>query len=134
MNHSEQDFKDLRKSIVALSIVKHGWQPEDLHEVMTEWGYGNSLRALVWEQLHFLKRDLLAIKTHNETFDNQGMKMWSLAKRVWPQRTKQRLQRYMVKKYHKIHWNPLDEAERRGTMNMLRGYLKRNKDKVNTGG
>lgn len=116
--------KQLRQSIVAISIKKYGWDLDQFHDLMADWGFGNSLRELNYPQLINLKNKLVNISdsTPFSEFDDQGRYMWSIAKRVWPQKTMKRLQFFWIKHFQKSHWNILSEQQRRGTIIMLKRY------------
>jgi hypothetical protein len=128
-NHTEQEFKNLRSQIMRIATGRYKWSYAQLHEIMTEWKYGDSLKALTWGQLQSLKRDLLNVTQYSKagTFDKQGMKMWHEAKLVWPSGTRQKLTKFWMKHYRKSHWNVLDEYERSGTLAMLRTYKNKTK-------
>jgi hypothetical protein len=120
----EQQEKDLRRNCMALSVKKYNWDYDQFHDLLEEWGYGRSLRALGLPKLIQLRNQLVGIKDHSgyAKFDSDGMHMWHLACRAWPDNTMSRLQHYWVKKFRKSHWNILDAKERRQTKAMLKEY------------
>ncbi len=119
-----QNFKQLRQNIVAIAVKRYGWDLEMLHEIMQDWGFGNSLRALSYEQLCRLKTILLnrdyKISDEKWELDAQGKYMWYLMKQInWNRR---RLTILLIKKFHKTHWNLLSQKEKRQVINILKGY------------
>ncbi len=116
--------KKLRSDIMAISNLKYGWDYDEFHEIMEEWGYGNSLRALETSSLKHLKWQLMGIQEDDDRWelDAQGKYMWFLlCESGW---SKKRLIIFMIKKYHKNNWNLLTKKERRGVINMLKIYYK----------
>jgi hypothetical protein len=84
MNHTEQEFKSLRQQIMGRVRSQYKWSSEEFHDIMDQWGYGRSLRALTWIQLQSLKRDLANIKgsSGNSLFDKHGMKLNSYGLKI----------------------------------------------------
>ncbi len=119
-----QEFKDIRRKIMAISVKKYGWEYDQFHDLMEQWGYGRSLKKLDWHHLCKLRNELLGIRDYSgyDKFDKDGMHMWHLARLAWPERTMNRLQHFWIKHYHKSHWNILNTKERRATKNMLKNY------------
>src|SRR6056297_1443935 len=102
-----QNFKQLRQQIVAIAVKRYGWDLEMLHDIMQDWGFGSSLRALSYQQLCSLKTILLnrdyKIRDEKWELDDQGKYMWYLMKQAgWNRR---RVTILMLKKFHKTHWN-----------------------------
>ena len=54
----EKYAKVLRSSIMAIAIKQYGWDYDQFHNIMKEWGYGDSLRKLNVFQLKELKAHL----------------------------------------------------------------------------
>ena len=116
--------KELRYSIMKIATGKYRWNYDEFHELMEEWGFGNSLRKLKRYKLIDLRNELLGIQDYNipEEFqlDKQGMYMYSLMKQAgW---TMRRVNLFCIKKYLKSHWNLLIKSEKRAVINMLRRY------------
>ena len=116
--------RHLRQKIMAITVAKLGWNKESLHNMMKDWGFGNSLRALNAVQLIELKRMLLP-KPESPLdpkfqYDDQGKYMYYVMKKAgW---IPSRVRAYMIKHFSKSHWNLLNEKERRGVINMLKRY------------
>lgn len=59
MNEKQTAYaKILRQSIMAVAIKKYNWQYDQFHEIMQEWGFGDSLRKLSISRLRELKTTL----------------------------------------------------------------------------
>ena len=130
MNKEEQK-KKMRQSIMA-AASKQGWNYEAFHQIMMEWGYGNSLRQLDLKRLI----ELLSL-LHKQTarsdqaeYDTKGKIMYSVMKDAgW---TNQQLKSFMLKRYKTLHWNRLNDSQKDGVIAMLRKYGgKRNAEKKN---
>jgi hypothetical protein len=123
----EKYAKSLRQKIVAIAVKQYGWDLDQLHEIMKEWGYGESLRKLSIAQLKGLKntliaRDMTVQRNAEWQLDAQGKYMWHLMKEIgW---NRKRLVTLMIKKYHASHWNLLKAYEKRGVINILKTYQK----------
>ena len=66
MNAKQESYaKILRQSIMAIAIKKYGWNYDQFHEIMQEWGFGKSLRKLNIPELKDLKNQLNGIKSDN---------------------------------------------------------------------
>lgn len=115
---------ELRQNIMAISVKKYDWSYDEFHDIMEDWGFGRSLRALSDSDLIKLRNELLGIQDYKgfKKFDKQGMYMWHQACIAWPENTMNRLQHYWVKHFYKSHWEILTSKERRQTINMLKGY------------
>jgi len=116
--------KHLRQKIMAITVAKLGWDKEFLHNMMENWGFGNSLRALDAAQLIKLKRMLFpkpeSYYDPKFQYDDQGKYMYYLLRSIgWNMK---RLQGLIIKKYNKTHWNILSTKEKRGVINMLKRY------------
>jgi len=125
----EVNMKRLRQGIMA-AASKRGWNYDTMHKLMQEWGYGNSLRALLLPQLIELRRLVTGEEQRIESFDNyrmseldeQGKYMWNLMKKAgwnWKQ-----VRQYMIKRFKKTHWNCLNRQEKRAIISMLKNYSK----------
>jgi len=123
----EQYTKHLRQRIMASAVTK-GWDSETFHALMEEWGYGNSLRKLRIEEL----KDVQVIVNGGSvtkkdygagTLDAQGKYMWALMKEAdWDW---ERVRKLMLSKYKATHWNALKADEKRGIINILKSYAKK---------
>ena len=124
-----KNIKSLRRQIMAISAAKYNWNYDEFHELMEDWGYGNSLRVLSYDKLLELRQKLRGIQVYRNKefdFDDQGNYMYSQLKIAgWNMR---RLNLYLIKRFKKTHWNILDEYERRAVINMFRSYIKRSKN------
>jgi len=102
---------------------RYGWNYEEFHDMMQQWGYGNSLRQLSPTRLFQLRQDLIKITSNNSDpweLDKQGKRMWFLLRRAgWDRR---RLTYYLTKHFKKTHWNALSQRQKRGVMKMLKLY------------
>lgn len=119
--------KQLRQNIMAIASGL-GWDYEQSHDMFESWGYGRSLRSMTRHNLFDLRDRLKGIQSVKRqkafVFDKRGKKMYSLLKQAgWDM---PRLNRYMIKRYRKTHWNLLDEQEQEGVMAMLRNYARKN--------
>lgn len=120
--------KQIRQKIMAIAAAKYNWDYDEFHDLMEDWGFGRSLRALPYDKLLTLKKKLQGIQTYNENFelDKQGRYMYrQLRLAGWNMR---RLTLYMIKHFQKTHWNLLHEQERRAVLNMLRSYNRKNNE------
>ena len=118
--------KELRYSIMKIATGKYRWDYDSFHELMQEWGYGDSLRKLKHDRLMELRMELLGIQDYHipkeYALDDQGKYMYALMKKAgW---TIKRVNLFCIKKYRKSHWNLLIEPEKRAVINMLRNYGK----------
>jgi len=124
--------RKLRQEIHALRVKKLGWPLEGFRFIISGLGYGESLTALHEERLIELKTLMLNYRKHGRpqvfTFDKQGKYMFALMKQTnW---TDSDLRAFMIKHYHKSHWNLLDKSERRAVIAMLQSYLKKQTPKT----
>ena len=122
--NKEKYAKILRQSIMAIAIKKYGWDYDEFHEIMRNWGFGDSLRKLNISELKDLKNQLNGISSFSEKWelDDQGKLMWFLMKSIgWNRR---RITMLMLKKFKKTHWNLLTEKEKRQVINILKSYAK----------
>ena len=128
MKMSIQQEKKLRQDIHALRIKKFNWDKEVLHQVMKSLGFGDSVTMLSGDELLELKyllidnpKDYLPI---DKTLDKQGRFMYSLMKQA--DLTMDYLTAYLLKKYHKPHWNLLKSEEKKAVISMLQYYKEKN--------
>ena len=64
----------LRSNIMAISKTQHPWNQFDIHDLMSDWGFGSSLRALGIDELHELKELLSGqYKPHYTPFMRKSM-------------------------------------------------------------
>lgn len=120
--------KHLRQNIVAIAFKKYNWDMNILHDVMKEWGFGDSLRKLSTANLivlrNILKNQDYTIENEEWKLDGQGRYMWYLMKQLgWGQKE---ITSLMIKKCHKTHWNSLEKWQKRQIINILKVYTKKN--------
>lgn len=123
----EQRERKLRQDIHALRVKKFHWTLDGFKFIINGLGYGESLRALPEDRLIEIKDLMLRYRRHGRpqsfTFDKQGKFMFALMKQAnW---TESDLRAYMIKHYHKTHWNLLEKNERRAVIAMLQNYIKK---------
>ncbi|MFA7095895.1 MAG: hypothetical protein WC383_05355 [Gammaproteobacteria bacterium] len=117
--------RQLRQQIHALRVKKFHWPEDGFKYIMNGLGFGVSLSALPEEKLQELKSILISYRKHGRpyefSYDKQGKYMFSLMKQAeW---TDAELRAYMIKRFHKSHWNLLDPKERRAVIAMLQNYI-----------
>lgn len=117
--------RKLRQEIHALRVKKFHWPEDGFKYIMNGLGFGASLSALPEEKLQELKSILISYRKHGRpyefSYDKQGKYMFSLMKQAeW---TDAELRAYMIKRFHKSHWNLLDPKERRAVIAMLQNYI-----------
>lgn len=139
LSPKQEDYaKSLRQRIMITVKQEHGWEREDFYSMLNDWGYGDSLRKLSIYQLQtvlgivkgeYAPKDPNAeLKRQFDKYsigflDDQGRYAWHLMKVIgWDWF---RVQKYMVKKYHTLHWNALKPDQKRGMIAMLKHYLKK---------
>ena len=130
--NQEKYAKILRQSIMAIAVKRYGWNYDEFHEIMQDWGFGNSLRVLSISELKDLKNQLngqlngLSSTSKEWELDDQGKLMWFLMKSIgW---NRQRITLLLLKKFKKTHWNLLSEKEKRRVINILKSYAKKRKN------
>ncbi len=126
MTQEERERK-LRQEIHAIRVKKFHWPLDGFKFIMSGLGFGDSLRALPEERLTELKAIMISYRKHGRpyeyTYDKQGKYMFALMKQAnW---TDADLRAYMIKHFHKSHWNLLSPKERRAIIAMLQYYLKK---------
>jgi len=114
----------LRQQIMATCVCKHGWSKDDLHDMMDQWGFGDSLRALKVARLVELLRLVQGKKEPDipEEFqlDDQGKYLYYLMKRAgWDMG---RIRALMISRFEKSDWSLLDQGERREIINIMKNY------------
>jgi len=119
--------KKLRQTIMAIAVKKYGWSYDEFHELLSEWGYPNSLRKMSIAQLKQLKGEIAGNPKYRYNdkwkLDSQGKYMWHIMKSIgW---SRKRLTMLMLKRYKKMHWNLLEDKEKRQIINILKNYLKK---------
>jgi len=117
--------RKLRQEIHALRVKKFHWPEDGFKYIMNGLGFVVSLSALPEEKLQELKSILISYRKHGRpyefSYDKQGKYMFSLMKQAeW---TDAELRAYMIKRFHKSHWNLLDPKERRAVIAMLQNYI-----------
>lgn len=143
LSPKQEDYaKSLRQRIMITVKQEHGWEREDFYSMLNDWGYGDSLRKLSIYQLQTVlgivkgeyepnnqkERKRQLDKYSIGYLDNQGRYAWHLMKLIgWDWF---RVQKYMIKKYHTLHWNALKEEEKRGMIAMLKSYLKKEEEEL----
>ena len=66
--------KQLRSNIMAITKTQHPWSQYDIHDLMSDWGFGSSLRVLSIDDLHELKELLSGqYKPHYTAFMRKTM-------------------------------------------------------------
>lgn len=122
MKVREEQMKKMRKSIMGLA-ARRGWDYDQFHDLMEDWGYGRSLRKLDFSELNNILRHLSGgTKEVNEInqLDDQGRYMWAMMKKAgWNWK---RVRLLMIKKYNTTHWNALTEPEKKAIIGILRKY------------
>lgn len=117
--------RQLRREIHALRVKKFHWRLDSFKFIISGLGYGDSLRALSEARLLELKSLLLSYRRHGRpqsfTYDKQGRYMFALMKQA--NRTDSELRAYMLKRFHKSHWNLLSIPECRAVIAMLQNYI-----------
>ena len=129
--------KSLRQQIMITVKQEHAWEKEEFYNLLDEWGFGSSLRKLSIQQLQtvlgivkgeYIPDSCNELQRQLDKYsigflDAQGRYAWHLMKVIgWDWF---RVQKYMGKKYHTLHWNALKEEEKRGMIAMLKYYLKK---------
>ena len=122
--NQEQYARKIRQKIMATAVVKHGWDKDQVHDYMIEWGFGASLRSLKVPKLLELFRLINGREKPNipEEFqlDEQGNYMYHVMKLAgW---NMQRVRALMISKYEKSDWSLLDQKERRAVVQILKNY------------
>ncbi len=136
--------KSLRQHIMISSKKQHNWSNEEFHDMLKSWGFGSSLRKLTIQQLQtvlgIVKGDYIP-DSCNELqrqldkysigfLDAQGRFAWHLMKEIgWDWL---RVQKYMIKKYHTLHWNVLNDEQKRGMIAMLKYYKEQGKENLSS--
>jgi hypothetical protein len=125
--------RQLRQQIHALRVKKFHWPLDGFKFIINGLGFGESLQALPEPRLLELRDLMRRHRSHGRpqtfTFDKQGKFMFALMKRAnW---TEQDLRAFMLKHYHKSHWNLLDPKERRAVIAMLQNYIKKAESRAN---
>ena len=123
---TEKYGKFLRQKIMASASVQ-GFSSEEFHDMLQEWGYGNSLRKLRIGELKEVRAIVNDWNYEKKRYglgklDKQGRFAWSLMKQAgwnW-----ERLKKLILSKYKATHWNALNQSEKRGIINILKGYVK----------
>lgn len=121
----EERKKILRQCIMA-ACSKQGWDYETSHQYFRQWGFGSSLRVLSYGELVQLKQVINKQMEPEEArfsigvLDEQGRYAWSLMKQAgWDW---MRLRQLIMRRCKATHWNALTEYEKRGIINILKGY------------
>jgi hypothetical protein len=125
----DQELRErkLRQQIHALRVKKFHWPLDGFKFIMTGLGYGESLRSLNEDRLLELKSLMIKYRKHGRpleyNYDKQGKYMHALMKQAgW---TEPDLRTFMLKHYHKSHWNLLNQKERRAVIAMFQTYIKK---------
>jgi hypothetical protein len=127
MKKPVRDLGAILRQDIAILTKQRGWDMDYLHTMMTAWGYGDSLRKCTLQQLREIQstmQNVGAVRPQAFNYDDQGAYMHSLLKSAcW---TEDRLRAYLIKRFSKSHWNILNQTERRGVINMLKSYVRKN--------
>lgn len=122
----EQELRErkLRQQIHAIRVKKFHWPLDGFKFIMNGLGFGESLTALHEDKLLELKSLMIKYRKHGRplefNYDKQGKYMHALMKSAgW---TESDLRAFMIKHYHKTHWNLLEQRERRAIIAMLQKY------------
>jgi hypothetical protein len=136
--------KSLRQQVMITSKSLHNWSNDEFHEMLKSWGFGSSLRKLTIQQLQavlgivkgeYIPDSCNELQRQLDKYsigflDAQGRYAWHLMKVIgWDWF---RVQKYMIKKYHTLHWNVLEEEEKRGMIAMLKYYQEKGNDNLPT--
>ena len=117
----------LMRRIYATSN-KLGWDYSKLHEMMIVWKFGQDphlTKMSLFQMREVIAHLIKCSRPASYQFDEQGKYMFHLVQIIgWDMK---RLNRFLVKKYHKTHWNLLTSSERRGVINMLTRYEEQGK-------
>ena len=131
----EQELRErkLRQQIHAIRVKKFHWPLDGFKFIMNGLGFGESLTALHEDKLLELKSLMIKYRKHGRplefNYDKQGKYMHALMKSAgW---TEADLRSFMIKHYHKTHWNLLEQRERRAIIAMLQKYVSK-QSKQNT--
>ena len=131
----EQELRErkLRQQIHAIRVKKFHWPLDGFKFIMNGLGFGESLTALHEDKLLELKSLMIKYRKHGRplefNYDRQGKFMHALMKSAgW---TESDLRAFMIKHYHKTHWNLLEQRERRAIIAMLQKYVSK-QSKQNT--
>ena len=131
----EQELRErkLRQQIHAIRVKKFHWPLDGFKFIMNGLGFGESLTALHEDKLLELKSLMIKYRKHGRplefNYDKQGKYMHALMKSAgW---TESDLRSFMIKHYHKTHWNLLEQRERRAIIAMLQKYVSK-QSKQNT--
>lgn len=114
----------LRQQIMATSVCKHGWSKDDLHDMMDQWGFGNSLRKLsiarLLELLRLVRRQKEPKIPEKFKLDEQGKYLYYLMKRSgWNMK---RIRALLIRRFGKSDWSLLHQSERREIINIMKNY------------
>ena len=126
---NEQQKRKLRQSIMA-AASKQGWNYDQFHGMMVDWGYGNSLRSLELKRLIELQSLLNKTKVNNKAeYDQQGKYMHAKMKEAgWDMK---RLEMFMIKHFKCLHWTALKDDQKRAVITMLTKYADKKKENEN---
>ena len=125
--NSEKYGKLLRQKIMASASIQ-GFSSEEFHQMLEDWGFGNSLRKLRIGELKQVRALTNGWDYEKKEYglgelDKQGRYAWSLMKKAgwdWA-----RLQKLILTKNKATHWNALDQTEKRGIINIMKTYAQK---------
>lgn len=114
-----KEAKKLRQKIIGTEVPRLGWDKDMFYQIMAGIGFGTSLRALDYEELKELHEILSTYKREAAArYDKQGKYMYALQMRAgW---TDHQLRSFMCLHFRKLHWNVLDQEEKRKVIDMLK--------------
>lgn len=124
----KQYAKSLRQRIMSRFAVTG--QLEIRKDLMTAWGFGDSLRKLNIQQLLQIQNiqngktgtpSSSGTRNFSHSYNKQGKYIYHLAHKIgWDEK---RLAYLLAHKFEKIHLNSLDEKETKQVIAILRSYV-----------
>jgi len=116
--------RELRRAIQAHRSARLKWSPYVLHFVMSELGFGSSLRDLPEHRLEQLLQIIKAYRPSRPrefSYDRHGRYMYSLQQAAgWSDTL---LRQFMILEYKKTHWNLLTSQERSHLITTLKANI-----------
>lgn len=112
---------------IIKAASQKGWDYDELHSYMNDWGFGTSLKALNEKQLSELLQVIGAGKwfvKHDGKSQQEGM-IYRLAGRAGF--SKERLRKLIKSMYDTTELSKLDQNQRRGLIATLKNYERKQK-------